>query len=81
MGLPANAKTFYGEDAEAALHLRAAMMGYQLGELTSTQAAELAGISRVAFIERLGEFGIPLFNLTREEYEHDRDVLREATGL
>jgi predicted HTH domain antitoxin len=44
---------------------------YELGEISSGGAAELAGISRVGFLSRLGEFGIPTFSMTEEELRED----------
>jgi predicted HTH domain antitoxin len=53
------------------LRLLAAMKLYELGEASSGVAAELAGISRVAFLSRLGEFGVPAFSMTEEEVRED----------
>ncbi len=60
--------------AEAAgdqLRLLAAMKLYELGEASSGVAAELAGISRVAFLSRLGEFGVPTFSMSEQELRED----------
>lgn len=53
----------------AELRLAAAMKLYELGRLSSGAAAKLAGVARVEFLERLGEYGIDTFRLTREELE------------
>jgi predicted HTH domain antitoxin len=59
------------EAAGGQLRLLAAMKLYELGEISSGVAAELAGISRVGFLSRLGEFGIPTFSMTEEELRED----------
>ncbi len=62
------------ESPEAAgkeLRLAAAMKLYEIGRLTSGGAAELAGIARVEFLARLGDYGIPTFRLTEEELRED----------
>jgi predicted HTH domain antitoxin len=47
-------------EAEARLYL--AMKLYEVGRLSSGQAAELAGYSRAAFLELLGRHGIAVFD-------------------
>jgi len=44
---------------------------YELGRLSSGQAAVLAGIDRVTFLMRLAEYGVPIVLLDREELEAD----------
>jgi predicted HTH domain antitoxin len=44
---------------------------YEMGKLSSGRAAELAGISRVSFLQSLAEFKAPIFDLTREELKRD----------
>lgn len=53
------------------LRLLAAMKLYELGKISSGAAAELAGTSRVEFLSRLGEFGIPTFAMTGDELRED----------
>ena len=57
------------EKIGAELRLAAAMKLYELGRLSSGAAAKLAGVPRVEFLERLGEYGIDTFKLTREDLE------------
>jgi hypothetical protein len=45
-------------EASAKLRLAAAMKFYELGELSSGAAAELAGIPKPVFLTRLADFGI-----------------------
>ncbi|MCX7049125.1 MAG: UPF0175 family protein [Candidatus Sumerlaeota bacterium] len=68
------------EDSETfprELTLAAAMKFFELGRLSSGRAAELAGISRVEFLSRAGEFKVPAWDLTREELRED---FRNAAG-
>ena len=44
---------------------------YEMGKLSSGRAAELAGISRVSFLQSLAQFGAPIFDLTKEELKRD----------
>ncbi len=55
------------EAAGGELRLLAAMKLYELGRISSGAAAELAGVPRVAFLSKLGEYGIPTFRMSEEE--------------
>jgi predicted HTH domain antitoxin len=46
---------------------------YELGKLSSGRAAQLAGISRVSFLQSLSRYGVPIFELTLEELQQDFD--------
>ena len=50
-----------------ALVLAAAVQWFESGRLSSGAAAELAGLSKPVFLERLKEFGVPAFRQTPEE--------------
>lgn len=52
----------------------AAVKLYELGQLSSGAAAALAGIPRVVFLSRLGDYGIEIFRLSEED-------LRQETRL
>jgi hypothetical protein len=54
-------------DAVANLRLAAAMKLYELGRLSSGAAADLAGLGRVEFLDRLAEFGVNAFQESPEE--------------
>ena len=43
---------------------------YEMGRLSSGRAAQLAGLPRVVFLQKLAEYGVSIFNLT-EELEED----------
>lgn len=44
---------------------------YERGKLSSGQAAEMAGYSKRAFLELLGEYNVPLFNYDPAEISTD----------
>ncbi|MBN1676278.1 MAG: UPF0175 family protein [Kiritimatiellae bacterium] len=53
------------------LRMVAAVKYYEMGRLSSGRAAELAAVSRITFLRRLPEFGVSLFDESREELEED----------
>ena len=55
--VPDNALRAIGDNAEGKIRLWAAVKGYELDELSADEAAELAGLSKVAFLRALGQFG------------------------
>jgi predicted HTH domain antitoxin len=76
--LPENALRALGENAEGKVRLWAAVKGYELDELSADEAAELAGLSKVAFLAALGQFGVSVVETTEEELERDLEVARRA---
>ena len=50
-----------------ALLLAAAVQWYESGRLSSGAAAELAGLPKPVFLERLKDFGVPVFRQSKEE--------------
>ncbi len=56
------------------LRLAAAVKLYELGRLSSGAAAALAGVPRVVFLSRLGDYGVDTFCL-------NEDDLRQETRL
>jgi len=44
---------------------------YQMGKLSSGRAAQLAGVTRVSFLQSLSKYGVPIFDLTHEELKSD----------
>lgn len=49
----------------------AAIKLFELGKLSSGRAAQLAGMSRVAFLMSLGDYQVCPFSITNEELEQD----------
>jgi predicted HTH domain antitoxin len=47
----------------------AAVKLYELGKLSSGRAAQLAGVSRISFLQSLSRYNVPIFDLTEEELE------------
>lgn len=48
---------------------------YESGKITLGQAAELAGLSKVAFAEILGDFNVALYNYPSSEISKDADAI------
>ena len=57
-------------DTKDAAMLLAARL-YERGTLSLGQAAELAGYTKRTFMERLGEFGVSVFNYPSEDLARD----------
>ena len=56
---------------EKEMRLAAAMKVYELGRLSSGRAADLAGMTRVAFLQRASDFKVSVFQQAPEEIEED----------
>jgi len=56
------------EQAGDLMRMAAAMKLYELGQLSSGAAARLAGVPRVIFLSRLGDYGVDTFRLTEEQF-------------
>src|SRR5262249_1267539 len=56
------------------LRMAAAIKLFELGRLSSGAAARLAGVPRVVFLSKLGDYGVDTFRLTE-------DQLRKETRL
>ena len=44
---------------------------YEMGKLSSGRAAQLAGLSRVEFLQSLSRYNVPVFDLSTEELGRD----------
>ncbi len=55
------------------LRMLAAVKLFELGRLSSGRAAQLAGMSRVAFLLSLEKYEVSPFHMTEEELERDID--------
>ena len=69
-----DAKT--SDAAVANLRLAAAMKLYELGRLSTGAAADLAGLGRGEFMDRLAEFGVNAFQESPEDLAHELATLR-----
>ena len=65
------------------IRLMAALKMFELGKLSSGKAAELAGVSRVEFLDLCGRYQVPVFNYSPEELEaelnQDLAVAKQAS--
>ena len=59
------------EELVREIRMAAAAKFYELGKLSSGRAAELAGVSRISFLQALARYGVPIFDLTEEELAQD----------
>lgn len=59
------------EELTHEIRMAAAAKLYELGKLSSGRAADLAGISRVSFLQALARYGVAIFDLTEEELAQD----------
>ena len=50
---------------------------FELGRLSSGQAARLAGMDRVTFLARLGDVGVPAINLRDEEIDAEIEAAHD----
>lgn len=68
------------EEFERELKFLVAAKLYELGRISSGRAAELAGVSRVEFLNRLGRYRISVFNYPLEELEREIREARERAA-
>jgi predicted HTH domain antitoxin len=57
----------FGEE----LRMAAAAKLYELGRLSSGAAAALAGVPRVVFLSRLGDYGVDTFRLNEDDLRQE----------
>lgn len=53
------------------LRMAAAAKLYELGRLSSGAAASLAGVPRVVFLSRLGDYGVDTFRLSEDDLRQE----------
>jgi len=53
------------------LRLAAAMKLFELGRLSSGRAAQLAGMSRIAFLNKASDYRVAIFDVSAEELNED----------
>ena len=49
------------------MRLAAAVKWYEMGQISQSKAAEIAGISRAEFLEALGRFGVTPFQVSADD--------------
>ena len=55
------------------MRLAAAVKWYELGKISQEKAAEIAGLSRAAFIDALSRFQVSPFQYSAEELSEEMD--------
>ncbi len=69
------------DEIEQHIRLMAALKMFELGKVSSGKAAELAGMSRVEFLETCGRYRVSIFNYPpgeiEQEIKKDLDTLRK----
>ena len=66
------------EELNAQIRLMAALKMFELGKLSSGKAAELAGMSRIEFLEQCGRYRVSVFNYPPEGLEAEQQADVEA---
>ena len=59
------------DEAAARLRMLAAVKLFEMKELSSGAAARLAGVSRIEFLKRLADYGVPVFDVTEDEFQQE----------
>jgi predicted HTH domain antitoxin len=59
-------EAFVGE-----MRLAAAVKWYEMGRISQSKGAEIAGISRHDFIDKLGRMNVSPFQITPDQLKHD----------
>jgi predicted HTH domain antitoxin len=72
------------KELEYHIRLMAALKMFELGKVSSGKAAQLAGMSRVEFLETCGRYRVSVFNYSPEEVEReireDVQTIRKLTS-
>jgi predicted HTH domain antitoxin len=63
------------------IRLAAAVKLYEMGQLSSGAAAQLAGVPKPYFLSHLADYGVNTFDLTEEELIHDLKSARNCDTL
>lgn len=59
------------EELSAEIRLVAAIKFYEIGKLSAGAAANFAGIPKVVFLSKLGDYGVNTFKLSKAELIED----------
>ncbi len=68
------------EQVQRELGFMAAAKLYELGRVSAGQAAEIAGLSRLAFLRGLAGTAVPAINLDGAEAEVEVETARDLAG-
>jgi predicted HTH domain antitoxin len=60
------------DDVASRIRFAAAVKLYEIGQLSSGAAAQLAGVPKPFFLSRLADYGVNTFDLSEDELIHDR---------
>ena len=72
--IPESAFSVFKDDAArfiAEMRIAAAVKWFETGQLSQSKAAEIAGLSREAFLDALHRYGVSPFQLTTGELEKE----------
>lgn len=67
----ADAVHLTNDELQQHILLMAALKMFELGKVSSGKAAELAGLSRVEFLEKCGQYKVSIFNYDADEIEEE----------
>jgi len=59
------------DDLASRIRFAASVKLYEMGQLSSGAAAQLAGVPKPYFLSRLADYGVTTFDLSEEELSHD----------
>jgi predicted HTH domain antitoxin len=66
------------QEFEGEARLALAAKWYEMGRLSSAQAAQMAGLDRVRFLLALQKLGVSFFNLDEDELNRELALARET---
>jgi predicted HTH domain antitoxin len=61
--------------SETELKMIVAAKLFEMGEVSSGQAAQIAGVSKREFLESVGKYGVSIFGYDSDELKRDLDRL------
>ena len=59
------------DELASRIRFAASIKLYEMGQLSSGAAAQLAGVPKPYFLSRLADYGVNAFDLSEEELAHD----------